>query len=254
MGKALIPLLFFHDGVVIIVEGEVLMHDLQSIWRGLDWSVLTNLLLSIVPALVCITLHELAHGYVAYRLGDDTAKRAGRLTLNPIKHIDIMGLAMMVIFKFGWAKPVPVNMWKFKNPKKGMAICAAAGPLANILIAVVCLFLYGLLFRFFAGASKAGDYLLEMLYITAYLSTALAIFNIIPIPPLDGSKVLYSFISDRAYAKLMYYERYGMIFLVVAVFLLSRTDLNPLGNAAYWLMDKLFAAANWGFDLAGLFA
>lgn len=115
------------------------MHILQSIWRGLDWSVLTNLLLSVVPALICITLHELAHGYVAYRLGDDTAKRAGRLTLNPLRHIDIMGLLMMIVFKFGWAKPVPVNMWKFKNPKKGMAITAAAGPIANLLIALVFL-------------------------------------------------------------------------------------------------------------------
>ena len=166
------------------------MPKLHDIWNGLDWSVLTNLLLSIIPALVCITLHELAHGYVAYRLGDDTAKRAGRLTLNPLKHIDIMGLAMMVIFKFGWAKPVPVNMWKFKNPKKGMAITAAAGPLSNIIIAVICLFIYGVLLGFGPRIGKVGSYFVEMLLITAYLSTALAIFNIIPIPPLDGSKVL----------------------------------------------------------------
>ena len=91
------------------------MHILQSIWRGLDWSVLTNLLLSVVPALICITLHELAHGYVAYRLGDDTAKRAGRLTLNPLRHIDIMGLLMMIVFKFGWAKPVPVNTGSYTH-------------------------------------------------------------------------------------------------------------------------------------------
>ena len=187
------------------------MHALQTIWRGLDWSVLTNLLLSVVPALLCITLHELAHGYVAYRLGDDTAKRAGRLTLNPLKHIDIMGLIMMVVLKFGWAKPVPVNMWKFKNPKKGMAITAAAGPLANLLIAFVFLFFYGLLFIPLTRLGNTGGYILEMIYITAYLSIALAIFNVIPIPPLDGSKVLYAFVSDRAYTKLMYYERYGMI-------------------------------------------
>ena len=229
------------------------MHVLQEIWRGLDWSVLTDLLLSIIPALVCITLHELAHGYVAYRLGDDTAKRAGRLTLNPLKHIDIMGLAMMVIFKFGWAKPVPVNMWKFKNPKKGMAICAAAGPAANVLIAIICLFIYGILLRMGPKIGKVGNYVAEMLIITAYLSTALAIFNIIPVPPLDGSKVLYSFVSDRAYAKLMYYERYGMIVLVVAVFLLSRTDLNPLGRAADWLMNELTFAARWGFELGRRF-
>ena len=237
----------------IIVEGELYMPKLHDIWNGLDWSVLTNLLLSIIPALVCITLHELAHGYVAYRLGDDTAKRAGRLTLNPLKHIDITGLAMMVIFKFGWAKPVPVNMWKFKNPKKGMAITAAAGPLSNIIIAVICLFIYGVLLGFGPRIGKVGSYFVEMLLITAYLSTALAIFNIIPIPPLDGSKVLYSFVSDRTYTKLMYYERYGMIILVVAVFLLSRTHLNPLGRAASWLMEQLFVAAQWGFDLAKLF-
>lgn len=229
------------------------MHNLETIWQELDWSVLTNLLLSVVPALLCITLHELAHGYVAYRLGDDTAKRAGRLTLNPLRHIDIMGLLMMVVFKFGWAKPVPVNMWKFKNPKKGMAITAAAGPLANLLIAFICLFLYGALYLPLSRLGATGGYLLEMVYITAYLSTALAIFNIIPIPPLDGSKVLYSFISDKAYAKLMYYERYGMIILMLGVLLLSRTNLNPLGRAAYWLMGKLFIAADWGFGLAKLF-
>lgn len=229
------------------------MHILQSIWRGLDWSVLTNLLLSVVPALICITLHELAHGYVAYRLGDDTAKRAGRLTLNPLRHIDIMGLLMMIVFKFGWAKPVPVNMWKFKNPKKGMAITAAAGPIANLLIALVFLFLYGFLFALLHRHGRSLNWLLEMLYITAYLSVALAIFNIIPIPPLDGSKVLFSCISDRSYTKLMYYERYGMIILLVLVLLLSRTSLDPLSRAAYWVMDKLFFAANWGFGLAKLF-
>lgn len=229
------------------------MHILQSIWRGLDWSVLTNLLLSVVPALICITLHELAHGYVAYRLGDDTAKRAGRLTLNPLRHIDIMGLLMMIVFKFGWAKPVPVNMWKFKNPKKGMAITAAAGPIANLLIALVFLFLYGFLFALLHRPGRSLNWLLEMLYITAYLSIALAIFNIIPIPPLDGSKVLFSCISDRSYTKLMYYERYGMIILLALVLLLSRTSLDPLSRAAYWVMDKLFFAANWGFGLAKLF-
>ncbi len=229
------------------------MHILQSIWRGLDWSVLTNLLLSVVPALICITLHELAHGYVAYRLGDDTAKRAGRLTLNPLRHIDIMGLLMMIVFKFGWAKPVPVNMWKFKNPKKGMAITAAAGPIANLLIALEFLFLYGFLFALLHRPGRSLNWLLEMLYITAYLSIALAIFNIIPIPPLDGSKVLFSCISDRSYTKLMYYERYGMIILLVLVLLLSRTSLDPLSRAAYWVMDKLFFAANWGFGLAKLF-
>ena len=229
------------------------MNTLQSIWNGLDWSYLLNIVLSVVPSLLCITFHEVSHGYVAYRLGDTTAKDAGRLTLNPLKHIDPMGLLMMVVFKFGWAKPVPVNMWKFKNPKKGMAITAAAGPIANLLIALVFLFLYGFLFALLHRPGRSLNWLLEMLYITAYLSIALAIFNIIPIPPLDGSKVLFSCISDRSYTKLMYYERYGMIILLVLVLLLSRTSLDPLSRAAYWVMDKLFFAANWGFGLAKLF-
>ena len=109
------------------------MDGFGEVLRGLDWSVPIRLLLSVLPALICITLHECAHGYAAYRLGDDTAKRAGRLTLNPIKHIDIVGLIMLVTLHFGWAKPVPVNMNRFKDPKQGMALTAAAGPLANLL-------------------------------------------------------------------------------------------------------------------------
>ena len=223
------------------------MHILQSIWRGLDWSVLTNLLLSVVPALICITLHELAHGYVAYRLGDDTAKRAGRLTLNPLRHIDIMGLLMMIVFKFGWAKPVPVNMWKFKNPKKGMAITAAAGPIANLLIALVFLFLYGFLFALLHRPGRSLNWLLEMLYITAYLSIALAIFNIIPIPPLDGSRVVSAFLPDRAYLWLMRRER----FLIVAVVLLAWSGLlgGPLEAAIAWVLKAMCHVAGFPFAI-----
>ena len=123
------------------------MNTLQSIWNGLDWSYLLNIVLSVVPSLLCITFHEVSHGYVAYRLGDTTAKDAGRLTLNPLKHIDPMGLLMMVVFKFGWAKPVPVNMMRFRSPKRGMALTALAGPVSNVLLALVFLFLYGLLYR-----------------------------------------------------------------------------------------------------------
>ena len=148
------------------------MNTVQSIWEGLDWSYLTNILLSIIPALICITLHELSHGFVAYKLGDTTAKDAGRLTLNPMKHLDIMGILMMVVFHFGWAKPVPVNMYRFKNPKQGMAITAVAGPLMNVLITIVFLFLYGLLFR----PLGEHNYLMEMIYLTAYLSISFAIF------------------------------------------------------------------------------
>ena len=110
------------------------------------------------PSLICITLHELSHGYVAYRLGDDTAKRADRLTLNPLKHLDPVGLLMMLVFRVGWAKPVPVNMYRFKNPKRGMAITALAGPVSNVLITLVFLLLYGALCVRCAAAPSAGTF------------------------------------------------------------------------------------------------
>lgn len=216
---------------------------------NLNWSVLTDMLLAVIPALICITLHELSHGFVAYKLGDNTAKNMGRLTLNPIKHIDIFGLIMMVVFKFGWAKPVPVNMRNFKNPKHDMAITALAGPLSNVLICCVVLFIYGLVYLpcNLAGTEFAGS-LLYAVYITAYLSIALAIFNIIPIPPLDGSKVLFSLMSDEGYMKLMRYERYGMLLLLALIV----TDAlgNPLYAATEFVFDKLFIFAEWGSALS----
>ena len=221
------------------------MNTVQSIWEGLDWSYLTNILLSIIPALICITLHELSHGFVAYKLGDTTAKDAGRLTLNPIKHLDIMGILMMVVFHFGWAKPVPVNMYRFKNPKQGMAITAVAGPLMNVLITIVFLFLYGLLFR----PLGQQNLVLEMIYLTAYLSISFAIFNIIPISPLDGSKVLFSVLPSERYDQLMRYERYGMILLLVLVS--SGIFGRPLSTATNWAFDKLFIFAEWGYELVG---
>ena len=219
------------------------MNTIQTIWNGLDWSYLTNILLGVVPALLCITLHELAHGVVAYWLGDPTAKDAGRLTLNPLKHLDLMGLVMMVVFHFGWAKPVPVNMYRFKNPKWGMALTAVAGPGMNVLIAIVFLFLYGVLFTPLHGEGIV----LEMIYLTAYLSLSFAIFNIIPISPLDGSKVLGAVLPERHYATLMRYERYGMLLLLalVATGVLGR----PLSDVTQAAFNKLFIFAEWGYGL-----
>ncbi len=228
------------------------MNDFASVLRGLDWSVPVQLLLSVLPALICITLHECAHGMTAYMLGDDTAKRAGRLSLNPIKHIDVLGLVMLVVFRFGWAKPVPVNMNNFRNPKQGMALTAAAGPLANLVISIIVLFIYGLLF-IPLGRYEWGWYLLETVYVTAYLSLTLALFNIIPIPPLDGSKVLYSAVSERSYRRLMYYERYGMIALLILVVVMNRLPFDPLSAAADWVFDRIFIAAELGYDLVRLF-
>lgn len=219
------------------------MGTFRTIWQGLDWSYLTDILISIIPALICITFHETCHGLTAYALGDPTAKRAGRLSLNPIKHIDWMGLAMMVVFKFGWAKPVPVNMMNFKNPKRGMAVTALAGPLSNVVLCAVMLAIYGPLY-ILTAVGYGGEILSVMTRMagtTAYLSMALAIFNLIPIPPLDGSKILYSVISDEKYMKLMHYERYGMILMLILV---STGILGtPLSFVTETAFDLLFPIA-----------
>lgn len=222
----------------------------QSILNGFDFTHLLELLMGLIPALICITLHELSHGYVAYRLGDTTAKERGRLTLNPLKHIDIAGFIMMLVFHFGWAKPVPVNMYRFKNPKRGMAITALAGPVSNFLITLVFLFLYGAMY-IPLYRSGVGIFVLNILALTAYCSLGLGIFNMLPVPPLDGSKVLAAIIPDEAYYKLMRYERYGMILLIV----LSVTGIlgNPLTAAVDFVFDRISGvgqfACNTVFDL-----
>ena len=235
------------DKITILREvGEI--SAWQEIMQGFDFSVILEVLLGVIPALICITLHELSHGLVAYALGDETAKRAGRLTLNPLKHLDLMGLIMMVVAHVGWAKPVPINMMNFKNPKRGMAVTALAGPASNVLITCVFFFLYGfLLLPLTAKGSAVGDYISQMLQLTAIISVGYAVFNLIPIPPLDGSKVLFSLVSDEAYYRLMRYERYGMILLYVLVF----TNLlgTPLRQGISLVAGKLFVFAEWGFAL-----
>ena len=150
---------------------------------------------------------------------------------------------MMLVFRFGWAKPVPVNMMKFQNPKRGMAVTALAGPGCNLLITVVFLFLYGLLIRPLSG-NTAGEIILELLELTSYISLGFCIFNLIPVPPLDGSKILFSLLSDQAYWKLMRYERYGSIALILLVWtgVLGR-PLSRLIQGAYGMLFPVARAA-----------
>jgi len=182
-------------------------------------NTIISALIVIIPALLCITVHELAHGYTAYRLGDSTAKDMGRLTLNPIKHIDPFGLLMMIIFRFGWAKPVPVNMHTFKHPKRYMAITAFAGPLSNLMLALVVVVIYGLLTPLIYSINSLTTFLIvtELFRTTIWLSTMLAVFNLLPIPPLDGSKIFFSLLSEESYYKLMRYERFGIIILIIVL-------------------------------------
>ena len=164
------------------------MTSFGSVLRSLDWSYLTGLLEQISPAVLCIMIHEICHGAAAYALGDRTAATQGRLSLNPLHHVDWFGLVMLAVFHFGWAKPVSVNVRNFKHPKRDMAITALAGPASNFLLAALALFLFGFFFRDLHGAA-AGQFVIRLLQYMAILSISLGLFNLIPIPPLDGSKV-----------------------------------------------------------------
>lgn len=203
----------------------------------------------VAASLLCITFHETCHGLAAYRLGDNTAKRMGRLSLNPLKHVDLMGLIMMALFRFGWAKPVPVDMRNFKNPKEGMALTALAGPVSNVVLAyaavVLCNFVMFLADRL--GSTWLLLALAQFFVYVEIISAGLAVFNVFPIPPLDGSKVLFALLSDRAYDRLMRYEKYGMG-LLMALLVTGAID-RPLGAMRDWLLMWLNSLGAWGYTL-----
>ena len=198
------------------------MNTLQEWISGIDLSWVLTQLMVVFAAAISLSFHEASHAFAAFRMGDDTAKRMGRLTINPIKHLSLSGLLMIAVFRFGWAKPVPVDMRRFKNPKTGMALTALAGPMSNVVLALISCFALQCFFavdkqNYFAlfTQDNARYYLFYFLYILAVLNAGLAVFNLIPISPLDGSKVLGIVLPDRAYAWLMRYERYGMIVLMI---------------------------------------
>jgi len=227
------------------------MTSFGSVLRSLDWSYLMDLLIQLIPALLCIMIHEICHGAAAYALGDRTAATQGRLSLNPLHHVDWFGLLMLAVFHFGWAKPVSVDMRNFKHPKRDMAITALAGPVSNFLLAALALFVLGFFYRDLAVGS-AGVYAVKLLNYLALLSISLGLFNLIPIPPLDGSKVLFSFLPDRAYSRLMVLERYGMILLFALVFLMNRAfDVSPVAAASEAVYNVFFRIAVFAFSLRG---
>lgn len=231
---------------------------MASFLNNLNWNEISNTLLSIIPALVCIILHEISHGYVAYRLGDNTAKNMGRLTLNPLKHLDILGLISMVIVHFGWAKPVPIDPRNFKNPKRGLALTALAGPMSNLLITICALFIYGLLLIPLAN-SVVGSMVLETFRRIAVFSLWLGVFNMLPIPPMDGSKIFFAIASDKTYFWLMRYERYGMAIILFIAFSgliglpFADTFYGALNTAVSFVLSNLLFIAEAGNDLVQLF-
>jgi len=192
------------------------------------------LLIQLPILLATITIHEFSHGLVAYFLGDDTAKRAGRLTLNPISHIDPLGLIMLFIARIGWAKPVPINPYNFKNMKRDMAISAAAGPASNFIMAIILSFVFNAIIgsnqQLLYYGSSSSQFWLSMLLFAILINLALGLFNLLPIPPMDGSKILGGFLSDDLYYKYTARERQGAQILIIILVISFVFRLNIIGT------------------------
>ncbi len=198
---------------------------LLSLLRDQSMSALQKILFALIIALcvlLSISIHELSHGLAAYLMGDTTAKSSGRLSLNPLHHIDIFGAICLFLFGFGWAKPVPVNPRRFKSPKLGMAITSLAGPLSNFILAFIASIFVVLLSKltFSSNTSFTFNVASVTYMICQYLviiNIGLGLFNLIPIPPLDGSKILLSVLPERWYFGYMQFERFGFIVLILLI-------------------------------------
>lgn len=238
---------------------------------------LPQILLSLPIVLIALSFHELAHGFVAMKLGDNTAKNLGRLTMNPLKHIDIIGFISMVLFHFGWAKPVPIQSRNFRKPRRDMALTGLAGPVSNIILAIISVLLLRLVMLImgvampneinlcikalflgsFSSISASVPFIIMsiisyMLYLGVILNLSLALFNLIPIPPLDGSRIFYVFLPANLYFGIMKYEQY----ISMAMFLLLMfTDIvtYPLSIAIDWLVNGLCTLTAMPFaELSGV--
>ncbi len=185
---------------------------------------LLKLSIMLVPGLMAITCHEVSHGFIAYLRGDNTAKSLGRLTLNPLKHLDIIGTIMIIVVGIGWAKPVPVNFNNLRSPKRDMIWVAAAGPITNLTLAVFSAALIRFIIPLTAPIPDASwlqlflEPIMLMLAFSVYINLLLALFNFIPLPPLDGGRVLMGLLPNRLAASLARIEPYGMIIIIVIVF------------------------------------
>ena len=216
-----------------------------------DWrSYVIHLLLSLPIILFALSLHETAHGYVAHKLGDPTAHSMGRLTLNPLKHLDPIGFICMLLFGFGWARPVPINSRYFRKPRRDMALTAIAGPASNLIAAVCFSILYGIaLLLLNIIGMKIGfpsdtvyelcQHFLIFLYYGVALNVTLAVFNLLPIPPLDGSRILCAFLPPKLAFQYMKYERIISIVLMLLLF------FNILSPVIGFMTDLIIEGLMW---------
>ncbi len=223
----------------------------------------TEILIAIVAAILAITLHEMAHGWCALALGDDTARKAGRLTLNPLAHVDPFGTIVLpgilaigqlltigrIGFMFGWARPVPVAAWKFRDPRRGMMIVAAAGPAMNFLLA----WLMALVIRVLPPLSPALDQIV-ILFAESFIlyNLVLGLFNLVPIPPLDGGRIVVGLLPEQAAKSWAKLERYGIVLVLLVVFLLPRAmsdifgvHFDPVGAVLNTALPRVFDFVLW---------
>ena len=200
-------------------------------------------LIIFVPVILfSLTIHEYAHAYIAHKLGDDTAKRLGRLTLNPLKHLDPLGTILLLLVHFGWAKPVPVDPRNFKDPKKDMLYVAIAGPISNILTAIIAaVILKAILINYGSLAVSANilEPIVQTLYWLIFIGVVLAVFNMLPFPPLDGSRVLYGILPDEMTYSIRKIETYG-IFILFGIILLGGSIFSKIITTPFIIFMNLF--------------
>lgn len=217
-------------------------------------SILAKISIMLVPALLAVTLHEVSHGWIADRFGDPTARLLGRLTLNPLRHLDPFGTLALLFFGFGWARPVPVNFSNLREPRRDMIWVALAGPVTNFTLAIVCALLLRVLAPLAEGAGGGGLLpLLEPLLLMAgfglYINVILAVFNLLPVPPLDGGRVLVGLLPPRQAAVVARMEPFGFLVILFLIFfteLWSRL-LSPviaaivslLAGPQMWLVERV---------------
>lgn len=193
------------------------------------------LLLSLPGLLIALSLHEFAHGYAAYKMGDSTAKLDGRLSINPLHHLDPIGALCLLLFRFGWAKPVPVNPYNFRNHKAGIIVVSLAGVVMNFLVALVFAFIQIAMVNF-APVNNLTQFLYTVVTLTIQLNIGLMCFNLIPIPPLDGSRVLAEILPYRFKRAFYELEKYSSFILMIALFTRA---LTPVLSAMYGFVSQI---------------